>query len=67
MISGADLRQTSRSARGLAGGKFDDFRGDFFLPHDPLGRLQNGKLALDLAARRSHRLHARLVLRREGV
>ena len=33
----------------------------------PLRRLQCGKLALDLIVRRSHRFHARLVLRREGV
>ena len=32
-----------------------------------MGRLQRGKLALDLAVCRSHRFHARLVLRREGM
>ena len=51
----------------LAGGKFDDFRRDLFLPYLPLRRLQGGKLALDLVARRGHRFHARFVLRREGV
>ena len=57
----------SVGACGLAGGEFDDLRGDLLLPHVPLRRLQAGELALDLVARGGHRFHARLVLGREGM
>ena len=59
--------ETPRLASSFAGREFYDFGRDFLLPHEALARPQPGELALYLFAGRRHRLHARLILGREGV
>src|ERR1700679_929622 len=64
---GIRLAEPPWLARGFAGREFDDLGRDFLLSDEALAPLQLGKLVFDLLSRRRHRLHARLVLRREGM
>ena len=59
--------ETPPLAGGFAGREFYDIGRDFLLPDEAPARLQPREFALDLLEGRRHRLHARLILCREGV